>query len=174
MYVRDFIEKHYVSIKQANPKFPILIRECSGVQPVLWARYGQCLSCIFAMLFLLVKTTALETCSVDCSPCMMLMMLNSIGWKPQWVQRLWNEIVKGHWNRPGYVCVCVCLLVGSFELMALSVLLPRSTVCVIVYVCNVCVCWRVTEFGRESRVALNNMSSDQVLDVVQSLSLKSA
>lgn len=37
--VRDFIEQHYVSIKQQNPKFPILIRECSGVQPRLWARY---------------------------------------------------------------------------------------------------------------------------------------
>ena len=37
--VRDFIEKYYVSIKQQNPKFPILIRECSGVQPRLWARY---------------------------------------------------------------------------------------------------------------------------------------
>ncbi|KAK3907612.1 NADH dehydrogenase [ubiquinone] 1 alpha subcomplex subunit 2 [Frankliniella fusca] len=37
--VRDFIEKYYVGIKQQNPKFPILIRECSGVQPRLWARY---------------------------------------------------------------------------------------------------------------------------------------
>ncbi|XP_066572875.1 NADH dehydrogenase [ubiquinone] 1 alpha subcomplex subunit 2 [Amia ocellicauda] len=37
--VRDFIEKHYVTLKKANPEFPILIRECSGVQPKLWARY---------------------------------------------------------------------------------------------------------------------------------------
>jgi len=44
VYTRDFIEKHYVSVKQANPKFPILIRECSGTQPVLWARYGQSVS----------------------------------------------------------------------------------------------------------------------------------
>ncbi|CAH2275857.1 NADH dehydrogenase [ubiquinone] 1 alpha subcomplex subunit 2 [Pelobates cultripes] len=36
---RDFIEKHYVELKKANPEFPILIRECSGVQPKLWARY---------------------------------------------------------------------------------------------------------------------------------------
>ncbi|KAJ4429203.1 hypothetical protein ANN_26206 [Periplaneta americana] len=36
---RDFIEKHYVSLKTANPKFPILVRECSGVQPRLYARY---------------------------------------------------------------------------------------------------------------------------------------
>ncbi|XP_048371521.1 NADH dehydrogenase [ubiquinone] 1 alpha subcomplex subunit 2 isoform X1 [Sphaerodactylus townsendi] len=37
--VRDFIEKHYVTLKKANPDFPILIRECSDVQPKLWARY---------------------------------------------------------------------------------------------------------------------------------------
>ncbi|XP_072486636.1 NADH dehydrogenase [ubiquinone] 1 alpha subcomplex subunit 2 isoform X2 [Notamacropus eugenii] len=38
--VRDFIEKHYVELKKANPDFPILIRECSQVQPKLWVRYG--------------------------------------------------------------------------------------------------------------------------------------
>ncbi|KAJ8979174.1 hypothetical protein NQ317_018996 [Molorchus minor] len=37
--VREFIEKHYVELKKTNPKFPILIRECSGVQPKLWARF---------------------------------------------------------------------------------------------------------------------------------------
>ncbi|XP_068133912.1 NADH dehydrogenase [ubiquinone] 1 alpha subcomplex subunit 2 [Hyperolius riggenbachi] len=37
--VRDFIEQHYVELKKANPNFPILIRECSEVQPKLWARY---------------------------------------------------------------------------------------------------------------------------------------
>ncbi|KAM6299801.1 NADH dehydrogenase [ubiquinone] 1 alpha subcomplex subunit 2 [Aegotheles albertisi] len=37
--VREFIEQHYVTLKKANPEFPILIRECSGVQPVLWARF---------------------------------------------------------------------------------------------------------------------------------------
>ncbi|XP_071426537.1 NADH dehydrogenase [ubiquinone] 1 alpha subcomplex subunit 2 [Pithys albifrons albifrons] len=37
--VREFIEQHYVTLKTANPDFPILIRECSGVQPKLWARY---------------------------------------------------------------------------------------------------------------------------------------
>ncbi|KAI1898481.1 hypothetical protein AGOR_G00072790 [Albula goreensis] len=36
---RDFVEHHYVALKKANPGFPILIRECSGVQPKLWARY---------------------------------------------------------------------------------------------------------------------------------------
>ncbi|NWX57854.1 NDUA2 dehydrogenase, partial [Promerops cafer] len=37
--VREFIEQHYVTLKKANPNFPILIRECSGIQPKLWARY---------------------------------------------------------------------------------------------------------------------------------------
>ncbi|CAL8401379.1 unnamed protein product [Boreogadus saida] len=36
---RDFVENHYVSLKRANPEFPILIRECSGVQARLWGRY---------------------------------------------------------------------------------------------------------------------------------------
>ncbi|KAM6970150.1 NADH dehydrogenase [ubiquinone] 1 alpha subcomplex subunit 2 [Aplochiton taeniatus] len=36
---RDFVEQNYVALKTANPNFPILIRECSGVQPKLWARY---------------------------------------------------------------------------------------------------------------------------------------
>ncbi|XP_062358214.1 NADH dehydrogenase [ubiquinone] 1 alpha subcomplex subunit 2 isoform X1 [Cinclus cinclus] len=36
---REFIEQHYVTLKKANPDFPILIRECSGIQPKLWARY---------------------------------------------------------------------------------------------------------------------------------------
>ncbi|XP_044931340.1 NADH dehydrogenase [ubiquinone] 1 alpha subcomplex subunit 2 isoform X1 [Mustela lutreola] len=39
--VREFIEKHYVELKKANPALPILIRECSDVQPKLWARYGE-------------------------------------------------------------------------------------------------------------------------------------
>lgn len=30
-----------MTLKKANPDFPILIRECSGVQPRLWARYGE-------------------------------------------------------------------------------------------------------------------------------------
>uniref|UniRef100_A0A1L8E0F5 NADH dehydrogenase [ubiquinone] 1 alpha subcomplex subunit 2 n=1 Tax=Nyssomyia neivai TaxID=330878 RepID=A0A1L8E0F5_9DIPT len=36
---RDFVQNHYVKLKQENPKLPILIRECSGVQPRLFARY---------------------------------------------------------------------------------------------------------------------------------------
>ncbi|KAM8941207.1 NADH dehydrogenase [ubiquinone] 1 alpha subcomplex subunit 2-like [Lycaon pictus] len=41
--IREFIEKHIVELKKANPDLPILIRECSDVQPKLWARhtFGQ-------------------------------------------------------------------------------------------------------------------------------------
>jgi NADH dehydrogenase (ubiquinone) 1 alpha subcomplex subunit 2 len=35
---REFIEQSYVGIKKANPKFPILVRECSGIAPRVWAR----------------------------------------------------------------------------------------------------------------------------------------
>ncbi|XP_034539510.1 NADH dehydrogenase [ubiquinone] 1 alpha subcomplex subunit 2 [Notolabrus celidotus] len=36
---RDFVEQHYVTLKTSNPDFPILIRECSGIQARVWARY---------------------------------------------------------------------------------------------------------------------------------------
>lgn len=39
-YPRSFVEKNYKELKTLNPKLPILIRECSGVEPQLWARYG--------------------------------------------------------------------------------------------------------------------------------------
>ncbi|PKK19764.1 NADH dehydrogenase (ubiquinone) 1 alpha subcomplex, 2, 8kDa [Columba livia] len=51
----DFIEQHYVTLKKANPDFPILIRECSGVQPRLWARYE----------FGKEKSVSLDNLSVD-------------------------------------------------------------------------------------------------------------
>ncbi|KAE9611113.1 putative ribosomal protein/NADH dehydrogenase [Lupinus albus] len=37
---RAFVEKNYKELKTLNPKLPILIRECKGVEPQLWARYG--------------------------------------------------------------------------------------------------------------------------------------
>ena len=40
---REFIESNYVDLKKSNPKLPILIRECSGVRPVIFARYGELL-----------------------------------------------------------------------------------------------------------------------------------
>ncbi|KAL2892392.1 NADH dehydrogenase [ubiquinone] 1 alpha subcomplex subunit 2 [Bienertia sinuspersici] len=36
---RAFVEKNYADLKTLNPKLPILIRECRGVEPQLWARY---------------------------------------------------------------------------------------------------------------------------------------
>ncbi|XP_049887914.1 NADH dehydrogenase [ubiquinone] 1 alpha subcomplex subunit 2 [Pectinophora gossypiella] len=39
--VRQFIQKHYISLKKDNPGFPILIRECCGIQPRIWARYER-------------------------------------------------------------------------------------------------------------------------------------
>ncbi|PIA40735.1 hypothetical protein AQUCO_02400065v1 [Aquilegia coerulea] len=38
---REFVERNYKDLKTLNPKFPILIRECSQVQPQLWARYDK-------------------------------------------------------------------------------------------------------------------------------------
>ena len=37
--VRKFIEQNYVDLKKLNQQTPILIRECSNVEPKLWARY---------------------------------------------------------------------------------------------------------------------------------------
>lgn len=36
---RKFVEQHYVNIKKQNPSTPILIRECSNINPTLWTRY---------------------------------------------------------------------------------------------------------------------------------------
>ena len=38
--VREFIENGYVPLKRENPKLPILVRECSGVLPKIYARYA--------------------------------------------------------------------------------------------------------------------------------------
>ena len=32
---RDFIGTNYATLKAANPQFPILIRECSGIQVII-------------------------------------------------------------------------------------------------------------------------------------------
>ena len=39
---RDFLGKYYVGLKKENPKFPFLVRECSGIQPKIYARHGMC------------------------------------------------------------------------------------------------------------------------------------
>lgn len=42
-YGRAFIENNYKDLKTKNPKLPILIREATGIEPQLWARYGNLL-----------------------------------------------------------------------------------------------------------------------------------
>merc|ERR1711963_1210962 len=37
--LREFIEQSYLPMKKANPTFPFLVRECSNVQPKVYARY---------------------------------------------------------------------------------------------------------------------------------------
>lgn len=37
---RNFVINHYKALKGANPTLPILVRECAGVEPKLWARFG--------------------------------------------------------------------------------------------------------------------------------------
>ena len=36
---RDFVNKYYAEIKSNNPSVQILVRECEGVTPRIWARY---------------------------------------------------------------------------------------------------------------------------------------
>lgn len=38
--LRNFVINHYKELKGANPSLPILVRECAGVEPKLWARFG--------------------------------------------------------------------------------------------------------------------------------------
>ncbi|KAJ2381451.1 ndufa2, NADH:ubiquinone oxidoreductase 10.5kD subunit, partial [Coemansia sp. RSA 2603] len=39
--LRDFIVKAYPGLKQANPGLPVLIREASGVESRIIARFGK-------------------------------------------------------------------------------------------------------------------------------------
>nr|GEU53156.1 histone H2B.3 [Tanacetum cinerariifolium] len=38
VFKKAFVDNNYKELKKANPNLPILIRECSGTQPQLWAR----------------------------------------------------------------------------------------------------------------------------------------
>ncbi|KAH8419474.1 hypothetical protein KR222_007897 [Zaprionus bogoriensis] len=38
---REYVAKFYPNLKKNNPDLPILVRECVGVQPRLWARYEK-------------------------------------------------------------------------------------------------------------------------------------
>lgn len=37
--VRQFVNKYYLGIKQNNPNLPILVRECTGIEPRVWFRF---------------------------------------------------------------------------------------------------------------------------------------
>jgi NADH dehydrogenase (ubiquinone) 1 alpha subcomplex subunit 2 len=37
---RSFLRRAYPTMKHHNPSIPILIREATGVEPKVWARYG--------------------------------------------------------------------------------------------------------------------------------------
>lgn len=41
IFHREFVEKYYVTLKENNQAFPFLVRECSGVEPKLYGRYGK-------------------------------------------------------------------------------------------------------------------------------------
>mmetsp|Transcript_12698 Transcript_12698/g.21383 ORF Transcript_12698/g.21383 Transcript_12698/m.21383 type:complete len:101 (-) Transcript_12698:78-380(-) len=36
---RQFIKQNYSDLKQLNPNFPLIVRECQGAQPNVMARY---------------------------------------------------------------------------------------------------------------------------------------
>ncbi|KAG4129781.1 hypothetical protein ERO13_D09G102100v2 [Gossypium hirsutum] len=38
---RSFVEQNSKDLKTLNPKFPILIPECRGIEPQIWARYDM-------------------------------------------------------------------------------------------------------------------------------------
>ena len=113
---RDFVENHYVSLKRANPEFPILIRECSGVQARLWGRYGEglsltlapslflfvsvCFSLCLGVSFCLYHCLSLSLCTCLCLclcvvvlPAYEVVMLYSLFWfTPAGFLRLWMEV----------------------------------------------------------------------------------
>lgn len=61
LYFSDFIENHYVSLKKTNPQFPILIRECGDVSPVVWARYGNFIFNPYSINFSIFYISILKT-----------------------------------------------------------------------------------------------------------------
>lgn len=36
---RQFIDRYYLGLKENNPSLPILIRECTDIEPKLWFRF---------------------------------------------------------------------------------------------------------------------------------------
>lgn len=39
--IREFVSKFYPIIKSSNPNLPVLVRECGGVSPRIWARFDH-------------------------------------------------------------------------------------------------------------------------------------
>ncbi|RKP22316.1 thioredoxin-like protein [Syncephalis pseudoplumigaleata] len=37
--VRDYVKANYAAFKSANPALPVLVREATGIRPVIYARY---------------------------------------------------------------------------------------------------------------------------------------
>ena len=60
-----------MELKQQNPNFPILIRECSGVEPRVYGRYGEAVhvSCVYQRVCVCVglvfKRCAVQWCMAD-------------------------------------------------------------------------------------------------------------
>ncbi|ALC38556.1 CG15434 [Drosophila busckii] len=38
---REFVQRFYPNLKRDNPQLSILVRECNGIQPRLYARYAK-------------------------------------------------------------------------------------------------------------------------------------
>lgn len=58
--VRNFIENGYVPLKKANRQFPILVRECSGIQPKIYARFVSLLCWVINVYRELKKLNGLK------------------------------------------------------------------------------------------------------------------
>ncbi|KAI9596176.1 thioredoxin-like protein [Syncephalis fuscata] len=39
--VREYVKANYTAFKSANPNLPILVREATGIKPVIYARYDH-------------------------------------------------------------------------------------------------------------------------------------
>ena len=64
---RDFVRSSYQELKKANPKFPILVRECSGVQARLIARYGKVFTVLYCMGGPRSRPTSLSASFLECA-----------------------------------------------------------------------------------------------------------
>ena len=47
---REFVMTMYQELKKLNPAFPILVRECSGIQARMTARYSESWICFLIVI----------------------------------------------------------------------------------------------------------------------------